>query len=492
MTRVRSQGTACPGQNGHTDSASDTNVQLKPVADTADQAMSPPGMRPNTSPVDPEADAAASAVLAAKFAEAENTVRLIEELNRGQRGSSWSLTVDPDAQARIPQWPGRQLWLQLLEEQLDTPAARALARNNHTSVSTVRAIAAVMAERACRHTGRRVAITTATIAAQAGLKDTSVVRRARRVLTSMGMAVEMARGRKLRRIEYLAAEAHHGGRQHKAASVWHLTVPEALRESARRLPRQRAAASLGRHLRNRRSAQPTAVQDTTPAHLSSSGSVLTSSLVGNNSPTRTRARAGRTSTKKTPATATQPRSLAVQVAAAELVANAPALGKAGHIGRLCEAITECGIDLSRWRGHDIARRLTADTQQRGWVWPAKITRPAAFLRWRLRGIDWSLPSPLDQSATPAEPAVPWCGECASANYRWITTTGTDIGDPIHRCTTCNPAASHPPRNLTPPCGDSIAQRANQTIPSTPETSRHAPHQSIDAAVEECSEFTESL
>jgi hypothetical protein len=53
------------------------------------------------------------------------------------------------------------------------------------------------------------------------------------------------------------------------------------------------------------------------------------------------------------------------------------------------------MDVTRWTGRDIARELTKDTQSRGWIWPAHLTRPVAFLQWRLARIDWSKLSPAE-------------------------------------------------------------------------------------------------
>jgi hypothetical protein len=74
---------------------------------------------------------------------------------------------------------------------------------------------------------------------------------------------------------------------------------------------------------------------------------------------------------------------------AQLIAHIPALKSTRHVGRICDVLANTDIDVTRWTGRDIAHELTRDTQSRGWVWPAQLTRPVAFLRWRLAQIDWS-------------------------------------------------------------------------------------------------------
>jgi hypothetical protein len=85
--------------------------------------------------------------------------------------------------------------------------------------------------------------------------------------------------------------------------------------------------------------------------------------------------------------------------AAQLIAHIPALKTNKHVGHICDVLDQAGIDPARWTGRDIARELTTDTQTRGWVWPTQLTRPTAFLRWRLTHIDWSHLSPPNAPAT---------------------------------------------------------------------------------------------
>ncbi|TSD40433.1 hypothetical protein FFI94_032535 [Rhodococcus sp. KBS0724] len=87
----------------------------------------------------------------------------------------------------------------------------------------------------------------------------------------------------------------------------------------------------------------------------------------------------------------------MQRTTAQLIAHIPALKTVRHVGHICDVLDQAGIDTARWTGRDIARELTTDTQARDWVWPTQLTRPTAFLRWRLTQIDWSQLSPTERA-----------------------------------------------------------------------------------------------
>ncbi len=318
-------------------------------------------------------------------AAAENVVR-IERINSAsdQKGRTWSLPVDPNDQSRTPIWSGRMKWQNQVRQTLNSESGVERCKEHQVDPERVYAVAVTMAGVADRRTGRRVTASRENLADKAGVSVT-VLKRARRVLSNLGLAKEMVRGRLLRTVEQWAAEAHHGRRQTKATSVWALVSPklavveydlvtkigypsEAPRASLCPQPAVRGPQSLG-------------------TSLSSSSSVRKNYI--------TRARAH---TRQNPAPATRrPRSIALQIAAAELVRHAPALNPPGHIGAVCDALRAYSVDPSRWSGRDIARRLSDDTRARGWLWPdsRSLKNPVAFLRWRLARIDWSLPSPTE-------------------------------------------------------------------------------------------------
>lgn len=233
-----------------------------------------------------------------------------------------------------------------------------------------------------------------TIAHRAGV-STSTVKRARRVLTAFGVAVELVRGRYLNRFEAMAAESHHGRRQFRAASTWALTTPRPVATTVTppfTRPRGASRATLRTTAYRSRTTARNHPQSGHRDPLSPSGGCALKALAFKISPTRAQAHAGKTTHQPT----TTPRPIHLQRAAAELIAHAPALKPAGHIGTICDTLQQSGIDTTRWTGRDISRRLTTDTQQRGWIWPSDIAQPAAFLRWRLAQLDWTVISATER------------------------------------------------------------------------------------------------
>jgi hypothetical protein len=109
----------------------------------------------------------------------------------------------------------------------------------------------------------------------------------------------------------------------------------------------------------------------------------------------------------------QPRPIAVQRLARDLERLAPRLVPArldadpvdararGHIGRICDTLTAAGVDPSRWTARDLITLIDADTRRRGWIAPARIDRPAAYLRYRLARLDLGGPSPSEVAARAA-------------------------------------------------------------------------------------------
>ncbi|MDI9915384.1 hypothetical protein [Rhodococcus sp. IEGM 1379] len=327
--------------------------------------------------------------------EATENVARIETLNStsNQRGNSWALPVETGTYARTPIWSGRAQWQHQVRTLLNSPTGTQLCKTNAVSTETAFAVAVTHASFAEGKTGRGITASRETIAASAGVSITAV-KRARRVLAVLGVATELVRGRYLRKIESMAAEAHHGHRQFRAASVWALTSPRSVvtATTAPAKKRERSSRATLRTAAHRaRTATQLSPQSDARGPLSPSGGFVLQSLVRKFSPTRAQAHAG----KIIHPTTTTPRPIELQRAAGQLVAHAPALKTAGHIGAICDILEQAGIDTTQWTGRDIARELTKDTQTRGWVWPAHLTRPAAFLRWKLLQIDFSKPSPAE-------------------------------------------------------------------------------------------------
>ncbi|PVX59669.1 hypothetical protein [Rhodococcus globerulus] len=332
--------------------------------------------------------------------EATENVARIEALNAesGQRGNSWALPVTTGRRARTPVWSGRAQWQHQVRTLLNSPTGTEICKKNTISTEAAFAVAVTHACFAEGKTGRGVTASRERIANRAGV-SVSVVKRARRVLGALGMAVEQERGRYLTKLESMAAEAHHGHRQFRAASVWALISPRAavqalappMKKATRATRATRAALRSAAY--RVRTASRTSPHPSGRGPLSPSGGFVLQSLVFKFSPTHAHTRAGRPkNTRKS-----TPRPIELQRTTAHLIAHIPALKTTKHVGHICDVLANTDIDTARWTGRDIARELTTDTQSRGWVWPAQLTRPTAFLRWRLAQIDWSQPSPAERA-----------------------------------------------------------------------------------------------
>ncbi|WP_156423065.1 Rep protein [Rhodococcus sp. KB6] len=337
---------------------------------------------------------------------AKERVEQLEKFNAesGQRGTSWALPVEPSEQSRVPIWSGRTEWLRQLRHQVtETEHGRAALAANRIAVDTLMACANAHARFAETRTGRGVTASKAVIAEHAGASNSTIMR-SRRVLKALAMGVEHARGRTLSTSEYMAAEAHHGGRQHKAASTWSLSSPKSVvmatpplerpRRGRRTRTVVRAAAICPSNITPRERTKATASRSSIRTHrdpLSSSALVSSFSSVGSS---HQRARA-----RKTISTNTH-RPIELQRAAAALAAHAPVFNISSHIGVIADGIHAAGIDPTRWTGRDIAQALSRHTADNGQIWPtaSEITSPAAFLRFKLSQLDWTGPSPSEKRA----------------------------------------------------------------------------------------------
>lgn len=333
--------------------------------------------------------------LAESIARAEARVNKITKLNEDseQRGNSWCLPVDHQKQAQTPLWTSRAEWQRQVRELLNTTNGVEICRRHHVDTQRVFAVAVTMARFAEQRTGRRVTASRTTLAEKTGL-SISVIQRARRVLSALHVAEEMVRGRFLRTIELWAAEAHHGGRQTRAASVWALTSPKSNLEQLTSTTASPEFVPNPHSGLRTCSASNTYPQSATPDPLSVVLAFSSFSSVRKNytnARTRTYHQKGFKNHK--------PKPLSLQRAAAELIRFAPALMPRGHIGAISHALKHHSIDTNRWSGRDIARTLDEDTKSRGWTWPnaADLTDPVRFLHWRLARIDWSVESPTERA-----------------------------------------------------------------------------------------------
>ncbi|QHE73465.1 Rep protein [Rhodococcus sp. WAY2] len=337
---------------------------------------------------------------------ATQAINQIHQYNHdtGQRGQSFTLPTTPGREATIPVWTSRTEWLRQLRHHITHTTTGQTALTTHSiSIERLIAVATAHARFADSATGRGVTASRQLIAHHAGV-SLSVVNRARRVLKQLHMGVELERGRTLRTHEYLAAELHHGGQQHQAASVWALSSPKDVVESTPPRP-QKISRPKRTRTKRRRTRHRTPPQQRTPAATTTHPQATDADTLSpstyvpshNLSSRSTHQRAHARHNEPTP----QPRPLHLQRAAATLIASSPALTTHRHIGHICDAIQAAGIDTTHWTGHDIAHTLDRDTRQRGWTWPTRdhINSPIALLRWRLTHINWTGPSPSQLRTT---------------------------------------------------------------------------------------------
>lgn len=379
-----SQGNSCPD----TDSTTSTTTRREfsaPVAPDAVTHQSPPSHD--------------LAYLDA-ITRAQKNVARVEKINieSDQRGRTWSIPVPPEMQSTTPVWSGRAIWQRQVREILNSDSGIQECRRHSIDPERVFAVAVCMASVADQRTGRRVTASRETLAERAGVSIT-VLKRARRVLSELGMAHEMVRGRFLRTIEQWAAEAHHGRKQVKATSVWALTSPRSVvtRVTSAGSPTDTPPTTrVGNASRDPRTPTPPIHPQSRTGGPQSLGVVLCSSTsVRKYKTTRARTHAAGAS----PSRNENPRPIQLQKAAAELISLAPSLDTGRHIGSVCDALRDHCVDTTRWTGRDIARTLNEDTKLRGWTWPERgsLRHPIRFLRWRLARIDWSGPSPSERA-----------------------------------------------------------------------------------------------
>lgn len=295
--------------------------------------------------------------------------------------------------ATVPVWNNRAGWVTAVTVWAAIPERftdACAAAGESISPATVVAVARVMADAADGATGRHSALARATIAARIGAAPRTVTR-AWAVLRAAGHVVEAARG--------------HGGPGRPAyanrPSVYALVSA----------PPRPAAVDSG--------------------HLPPTRRVGGESHVGNRSPS---GRGDATATENLRLTAPQrrrgryratPRPLALQRLAAALVcptgpgrpARLHGLDR-GHIGAVCDALTNAKIDPAVWSARDIKAALDDDMRTRGWSWPDRVDRPGGFLAARLRRLPTRPVPPVqtrvgvaatspdtEPAAVPADPAT---------------------------------------------------------------------------------------
>ncbi|RYF55689.1 MAG: Rep protein, partial [Comamonadaceae bacterium] len=124
---------------------------------------------------------------------ATHAINQLHEYNRdtGQRGRSFTLPITPGREAAIPVWSGRTEWLRQLRHHIThTTAGQAALTAHSIGIERLMAVATAHARFADSTTGRGVTASRQLIAHHAGV-SLSVVNRARRVLKTLAMGIEV-------------------------------------------------------------------------------------------------------------------------------------------------------------------------------------------------------------------------------------------------------------------------------------------------------------
>lgn len=334
----------------------------------------------------------------------------IEDLNAEQRGRrTWQRptperTTDGRTPAQVPCWTSREAWLKAVAALLATAEGAAARRRHHrVAAATVMAAATAHAHYAETRTGRHMTASLRTLAGKAGL-SLDQIKDGRRVLRTLGLLVDVAYGQRLTGIEIMAARAHHGGTQLRVASQISLTMPKSavlavsVTEPTPAPDQPSQPESQGRH-QQPKSCPPLSRQGSSRAFSLSKSS--TSSREKQTFPSKKLAHG---------------RSLPIQKLAAGIVARCRGLDpdtdalasprrvvpeswrgadfqRKHHLGRICDVLTDAGIDPAAWTPTAVVARLNDHGRNANLSWPNTIDNPAAYLRWRLGQIDWTTPSP---------------------------------------------------------------------------------------------------
>lgn len=340
-------------------------------------------------------------------------------LNAEQRcATSWHLptpevTEEGRRLALVPCWPSRRRWLKLVREALASERGRsARRRNRRVSEVAVLAVALAHARYAESRTGRYCTASLATLAEECGWSKTDRVKSGRRVLAELGLLVHVSFGRHLRAEEIRAARELHGGTQLAVASHVALTVPaeHCTPSTPPTTPRLiRADRVSGGVPRRRRQCTP----------LSSCGSSTALELAKEQGTSQERQENRRNKPPRRPTVRRTPRPIALQRLAAQVLARTSGLDPVSdalkspmsivrrkssfhlrkqHLGAICDVLNGAGIDPEVWTAAQVCRRLDLYAHSTGLTWPDEITNPAAYLRWRLGQLDWSV-----RPGTPAAP-----------------------------------------------------------------------------------------
>ncbi|MCA1696508.1 MAG: hypothetical protein LC749_18290, partial [Actinobacteria bacterium] len=281
------------------------------------------------------------------------------------RRVSAGIRPDPGAAAGLPSWWGATDWVEV-EVRGAVNDHRDTCRAHHVQPDTVVAVARGMAAYADHTTGRDCRPTNARLVADLRI-SLSTVQRARRVLKTLHLVVELIAGRSIMtRAERLAAW-HRGSSHRQVAAEFALC--------SRRTRRPRPAGRRAAHLRVVHS-PPAAVEDDTPPSATQktrSSTDKSTSLRANPEPRKAAPRPAATH-KESPV---RP----VQDHRARRLADAVRHRLPWLTGTSTRRITPTltRFAAAGWTPRDVDRALADALAARGWRLPRRIAHPAAYL-----------------------------------------------------------------------------------------------------------------
>jgi len=249
---------------------------------------------------------------------------------RPRARGSYLLRAPEDAYAGVRSPTSQRAWVTATAAVLATPAGEAHRRRISIKASTFMAFVAAEAATANRHTGRNIATSHDTLARTVG-RAKITARRARALMEALGCLVTIRTGRYLLALERLEAADHHGGQQLRAASLRALNMPETLETVTNEhlATASRLNASTYQLKHSPKSGKPHSEAATRPQH-----------------------RRKRAKFQPGPY---EPRPLALQKLAAQLVYEIPWLPRDTSTLRVQRIIYRSGFDGERFRYADLIR-----------------------------------------------------------------------------------------------------------------------------------------
>lgn len=293
---------------------------------------------------------------------------------------NFSGALDPRPKAAIPCWTTRPAILKAIHATVVSPKGEATRREEGRrrdgkgggiAVQAVMAVADEDCRTADGSTGRNIMTSHRTVAKRIAARGIAIsegtVRKARRVLRSLGFQVTVEQGRYLTKTERLAYALGHPQKDGQSGKQY---VP--WRKASTRVFTMTADVVRGTgHLPRRGYLTPTLKKVST--HQKSVRSGFTAP-----SPKKPRSKAGRTHA---------PRPLGMQKLAARLKRRMGWLAGIHHNNTICDILMRLGVDESKWTAESLITALNQRSSERGWKTPESVSNAAGYLSYIVRDLN---------------------------------------------------------------------------------------------------------